>query len=68
MSRPIVLILLFLLVSCHNSNMISKKIQQGEHVVIESIINTHNINGARAGLDIYRDSLKLKLKLRVQLK
>lgn len=63
MSRPIVLILLFLLVSCHNSNMISKKIQQGEHVVIESIINTHNINGARAGLDIYRDSLKLKLKL-----
>jgi hypothetical protein len=63
MSKAIILILLFLIISCHNSNMTSRKIQKGEHIIIESILKSYNINGARARLDIYRDSLKLKLQL-----
>jgi len=43
--------------------MTSRKIQKGEHIIIESILKSYNINGAIARLDIYRDSLKLKLQL-----
>ena len=63
MSKAIILISCFLLISCHNSNLTSGKIHKGEHIIIESILKSYNINGARARLDIYRDSLKLKLQL-----
>ena len=63
MSKAVVFSLLFLFISCHHSAIKSGKIQKREHVIIESIIKARNVNGARASLDIYRDSLKLKLRL-----